>query len=103
MLSNVADPTAVLTDMARDGRPVTPAMVVCTSPSMRKHTLRFGKHAFDMGSLPDLLRSAAAAVRAGVVTTSCTYPELTPTTVVNANCARRNRPLLNRNFHFCVA
>jgi TnpA family transposase len=55
MLSNVADLTTVLTDMARDGHPVTPALVACTSPYMRKHILRFGKYTLDMDSLPDPL------------------------------------------------
>ena len=55
MLSNVADLTTVLYGMARDGHPVTPALVACTSPYMRKHILRFGKYTLDMDSLPDPL------------------------------------------------
>ncbi|MBV9748429.1 MAG: Tn3 family transposase, partial [Acetobacteraceae bacterium] len=48
MLSNVADLTTVLADMARDGHPVTPALAACTSPYGRKHILRFGKYTLDM-------------------------------------------------------
>ncbi len=55
MLSNVADPTRVLSDMARDGHPVTPALVASTSPYTRRHILRFGKYTLDMDSLPDPL------------------------------------------------
>jgi TnpA family transposase len=55
MLSNVADLTRVLSDMAGDGHPVTPELVTCTSPYMRRHILRFGKYALDMDSLPDTL------------------------------------------------
>ena len=52
MLSNVADLTAVLSGMAADGHPVTPALVAGLSPYMRKHILRFGKYALDMDDLP---------------------------------------------------
>ena len=52
MLSNVADLTTVLTGMAADGHPVTPALAACTSPYGRKHILRFGKYALDMDDLP---------------------------------------------------
>ncbi len=55
MLSNVADLTKALSDMAQAGHPVTPELVACTSPYMRKHILRFGKYALDMDSLPDPL------------------------------------------------
>ena len=55
MLSNVADLTKALSDMAQDGHAVTPELVACTSPYMRKHILRFGKYALDMDSLPDPL------------------------------------------------
>lgn len=55
MLSNVADLTRVLSDMARDGHPVTPELVACTSPYMRRHILRFGKYTLDMDTLPDPL------------------------------------------------
>ncbi len=37
MLSNVADLTKVLTDMAKDGHPVTPELVASTSPYIRRH------------------------------------------------------------------
>ena len=52
MLSNVADLTVVLSEMAADGHPVTPALVAGLSPYMRKHILRFGKYALDMDDLP---------------------------------------------------
>ena len=55
MLSNVADLTQVLSDMARDGHPVTPALVAGMSPYLRRHILRFGKYSLDMDSLPDPL------------------------------------------------
>ena len=55
MLSNVADLTGVLSGMARDGHPVTPALVAGLSPYARKHILRFGKYALDMDHLPDPL------------------------------------------------
>jgi len=52
MLSNVADLTTVIGDMARDGHPVTPTLVASTSPYMRRHILRFGQYALDMDDLP---------------------------------------------------
>ncbi len=52
MLSNVADLTGVLSGMAADGYPVTPALVTGLSPYMRKHILRFGKYTLDMDDLP---------------------------------------------------
>jgi len=52
MLSNVADLSQVLSDMARDGHLVTPELVVSTSPYTRGHVLRFGKYALDMADLP---------------------------------------------------
>ncbi len=55
MLSNVADLTTIFASMARDGHPVTPALVACTSPYMRRHILRFGRYALDMDDLPDPL------------------------------------------------
>ena len=55
MLSNVADLTQALSDMARDGHPVTPELVASTSPYMRRHLLRFGKYTLDMDRLPDPL------------------------------------------------
>src|SRR5271156_5679215 len=39
MLSNVADLTDVLSAMAKDGQPVTPALVACASPYIRGHIL----------------------------------------------------------------
>jgi hypothetical protein len=55
MLSNVADLTRVLSDMAVDGHPVTPAPAASLSPYMRRHILRFGRYALDMDSLPEPL------------------------------------------------
>ena len=55
MLSNVADLTGVLSDMAKDGHPVTPELVACTSPYMREQIRRFGKFALDMADLPNPL------------------------------------------------
>ena len=44
MLSNVADLTSVLSDMAADGHPVTPGLVAGLSPYTRSHILRFGQY-----------------------------------------------------------
>ena len=55
MLSNVADMTTVLSDMAADGHPVTPALVASLSPYTRSHILRFGQYALDMANLPEPL------------------------------------------------
>jgi hypothetical protein len=55
MLSNVADLTEVLAAMAKDGHPVTPALVACTSPYTREHIRRFGRFALDMTDLPNPL------------------------------------------------
>ncbi len=55
MLSNVDDLTRVLSDMAADGHPVTPALVASLSPYMRRHILRFGRYALDMDDVPDPL------------------------------------------------
>ena len=52
MLSNVADLTEVLAAMAKDGHPVTPALVACISPYTREHIRRFGRFALDMDDLP---------------------------------------------------
>lgn len=41
--------------MARDGHPVTLALVASTSPYMRRRILRFGRYALDMDNLPGLL------------------------------------------------
>ena len=51
MLPNVADMTKVLSNMAAEGRAVTPALVARTNPYLRGHILRFGQHALDMGNL----------------------------------------------------
>jgi len=55
MLSNVADLTAVIADMARDGHPVNPELVAATSPYMREQIRRFGRFTLDMQDLPDPL------------------------------------------------
>ena len=55
MLSNIDDLTRVLSAMAADGHPATPALVASLSPYMRRHTLRFGRYALDMDKLPDPL------------------------------------------------
>lgn len=52
MLSNVADMTTVLSNMAADGHAITPALVTCTNPYIRGHILRFGQYALDMSNLP---------------------------------------------------
>ena len=38
--------------MAKDGHPVTPALVACLSPYIREHIRRFGQYALDMSDLP---------------------------------------------------
>jgi TnpA family transposase len=53
--SLVANMTTVLSDMAADGQPVTPALVACASPYIRGHILRFGQYALDMSDLPSPL------------------------------------------------
>jgi TnpA family transposase len=55
MLSNVADMTTVLSNMAADGCAVTPALVAHTNPYLRGHILRFGQYALDMSDLPPSL------------------------------------------------
>ncbi len=40
MLSNAADMTKALAEMAEAGKPVTPSLVACLSPYMREHILR---------------------------------------------------------------
>jgi TnpA family transposase len=52
MLSNVADTTAVLSNMAADGKHVTPALVDCTNPYICGHILCFGQCALDLSDLP---------------------------------------------------
>ena len=66
MLSNVVDMTEVLSAMAEDGHPVTPALVACLSPYIREHIRRFGQYVLDMTDLPAAARSAAASVRDGL-------------------------------------
>jgi len=55
MLSNVADLSTVLSGMAADGHPVTPALVASLNPYARRHILRFGRYALDMADLPQPL------------------------------------------------
>jgi hypothetical protein len=55
MLSNVADLTDVLSAMAKDGHPVTPALAASLSPYIREHIRRFGRFVLDMTDLPDPL------------------------------------------------
>jgi len=55
LLSNVADMTTVLSNMAAEGRAVSPALVARANPYLRGHTFRFGQYALDMGDLPPLL------------------------------------------------
>ena len=55
MLSNVADLTEVLSAMAKDEHPVTPALVACASPYIRDHIRRFGRFTLDMADLPSPL------------------------------------------------
>ena len=52
MLSNIADMTTVLSNMATDGCTVTPALVARTNPFLRGHILRFGQYDLDMSDLP---------------------------------------------------
>src|SRR5580693_4768499 len=55
LLSNVADMTTVLSNMAAEGRAVSSALVARANPYLRGHTFRFGQYALDMGDLPPLL------------------------------------------------
>jgi hypothetical protein len=48
MLSNVADLTEVIADMAADGHPVSPELVSSTSPYMREQIRQFGRFTLDM-------------------------------------------------------
>jgi len=52
MLSNVADLTEVIADMAADGHAVSPELVASTSPYMREQIRRFGRFTLDMEDLP---------------------------------------------------
>ncbi len=49
MLSNVADLSDVLSNMARDGHPVTPALVAALNSYARRHILRFGQYGLRQG------------------------------------------------------
>jgi TnpA family transposase len=55
MLSNVADMTVVLSNMAEEGHTVTPSLVGCLSPYTREHIRRFGQYVLDMDDLPEPL------------------------------------------------
>jgi TnpA family transposase len=55
MLSNVADLTETLADMAADGHKVTAELSASTSPYIRRQLRRFGKYDLDMDDLPDPL------------------------------------------------
>ena len=55
MLSNVADLTTVLTEMADDDHPVTPELVAAISPYTREHIRRFGRYVLDMDDIPEPL------------------------------------------------
>ena len=55
MLSNVADLSAVMIEMASDGHPVTPELAAAISPYIRKHIRRFGKYDLDMDDRPSPL------------------------------------------------
>jgi TnpA family transposase len=55
MLSNVVDLSDVLSVMAKEGQPVTPALVARISPYLRDHIRRFGRFALDMTELPNPL------------------------------------------------
>ena len=68
MLSNVADLTGVLSGMARDGHPVTPALVAGLSPYARKHIPPLRQVRARHGPPAGPARPAAATLRAGLVT-----------------------------------
>ena len=55
MLSDIADWSQVLSEMARNGHPITPELVASTSPYTGGHILRFGQYAPGMVELPDRL------------------------------------------------
>ena len=63
--------------MAKDGYPVTSALVASLSPYIREHIRRFGRFVLDMTDLPDPLDRWAVSVRDRLVTTFYTYPEPT--------------------------
>jgi TnpA family transposase len=57
MLSNVADLSAAMTDMASDGHLVTPELAEAISPYIRKHIHRFGKYSLNMDDRPGPLEA----------------------------------------------
>ena len=59
MLSNVADLTDVVVDMAEHGHQVTPELVARLSPYSREHIRRFGRYILDMDDLPEPLAPKA--------------------------------------------
>jgi TnpA family transposase len=59
MLSNVADLTDVVVDMAEHGHQVTPELVARLSPYTREHIRRFGRYILDMDDLPESLAPKA--------------------------------------------
>jgi hypothetical protein len=74
----VADMTSVLTSMAEDKHPVTPGLVACLSPYIREQIRRLGQYVLDMNGPARTAKTAAAPLRAGLVTTFYTYLEPTP-------------------------
>ena len=54
MLSNVADLTDLVVDMAEHGHQVTPKLVARLSPYTREHIRRFGRYILDMDDLQNL-------------------------------------------------
>jgi hypothetical protein len=52
MLQNVVDMTDVLSDMVREGHPVTPAVVATFSPYLTEHIKRFGEYVIDLQTIP---------------------------------------------------
>ena len=59
MLSNVADLTDLVVDMAEHGHQVTPELVARLSPYTREHIRRFGRYILDMDDLPEPLAPKA--------------------------------------------
>ena len=57
MLSNVADLTEALSNMATEGLPVTPELAACLSPYGRKNIRRFGRFSLDMEDQPGPLNT----------------------------------------------
>lgn len=52
MLSNAADLSAAITDMASDGHPATPKLAAAISLYIQKHIRRFGKYDLHMDDRP---------------------------------------------------